>query len=311
MVGGVANQDIILDDDVGETVTGIDADVHDVHDTVAESGRGTVFKEIHGLASLVVADHFGIIVVSGVRGVVLQVVDSLHPTSDVDSSVGSQVPVDADATHHNALKHFTAELHLPDDGFSVGEECVIVNKAVPIESPAEANLIGFAEKVTLTESKVAVEAIPGVCEQVVVILEVSGLLPTFIINLLEGAVVASETSVVFFQAGLATHAVDGAGVVESVIADIQFSAFTQVFVFHDDACRIGGNFVIAQQYSVGTFHVDKYIFILENLWNDDFHAVLFLNEGKGAFGRFLVACEVGSLRHAVTVGVVEVGVEVG
>ena len=79
-----------------------------------------------------------------------------------------------------------------------------------------------------------VEAIPSVGVQIIVLLEEGRFLPAFLFHLFEGTVLA--VAVVGKQVDVATHTADGAGVVESHVADIKFFALTKVSVFQVDAC---------------------------------------------------------------------------
>ena len=51
LVGGIANETVLLGNDVGETVTGIDTQVDGIEEGVAELCGGTVLKAVHGFAA--------------------------------------------------------------------------------------------------------------------------------------------------------------------------------------------------------------------------------------------------------------------
>ena len=74
----------------------------------------------------------------------------------------------------------------------------------------------------------AAEAVPSAVSQDVVILEVGRRLPAFIIYFFKCTVLA--VSVMGQQLDVATIARDGAGVVKTIIADVEFLTLAEVFV---------------------------------------------------------------------------------
>ena len=236
----------MLGDDVGEAVSGVNTQVDRIHEGVADPCGGTVFEAVHGFAARVMAGDLIVIVPSGVGNGKFHFIHGRNSTGDVDATVGTQIPIDAEATHDDALEQLAPELHLAHDGLTVVDsEAVLGDEVVPVKAPSVSDLIGLSEKVTFTESKVSVEAVPYVGAEIVVVLEKDGLLPAFGGGFLEGAVVASQTMIaVGFQADVAAHAMDGAGVIEPVIADVQLSAFTKLLVLQEEIVCAGMGFVV-------------------------------------------------------------------
>ena len=125
------------------------------------------------------------------------------------------------------MEYFAAYLKiLHDILFSVEYVIVVVvrDKSVPIQSQAEAELIGFAVQVALTKGEMAVETVPGVGAPIVVVLEEGGVLPAFLCDFLEGAVVAADIQVVGVEGHFVVVTVNGARVVVAVVTDVEFLA---------------------------------------------------------------------------------------
>ena len=95
---------------------------------------------------------------------------------------------------------------------------------------------------TAPEGEMTVKAVPDVGAHVVVILEERGFLPAFSRDFFEGAVLT--VSVFGQQVDVTTHTADGAGVVETVVADVEFLALAKVSIVQLDARGVGMNLII-------------------------------------------------------------------
>ena len=108
MAGGVADQVVILGDDVGEAVLAINAHVDQVGDAVADAGGEAVFKAVHGFAASKVRGDV-LVVGGGVHGLEVVVEESdfvkeFHSSGEVDTSVATQIPVDAPKADDDPLQ---------------------------------------------------------------------------------------------------------------------------------------------------------------------------------------------------------------